>query len=444
MKGIPDLLKFRSASRSRLVRVKEKLLINFIALTAVFSVFYIGVSVVIDYKPGAFVMCLNFLLFITTLILFTKKILSYNAAANIYIANCAFIAILLCTYYSGGIFSPVISWFILIPVISLLLLGIGRSSKIWLGVAIALVILFGTLNNYGFQSPVEYDLKWKNFFFITCLVGLAAIVFIITMIFERAKELALLKLEQKNKEMTDSIHYARRIQTTILAKQEFIDSLFEKNFVIYKPKDIVSGDYYWAEETPTHNYIAVCDCTGHGVPGAFMSLLTSGLLSAAINEYNIHEPHEIFNFVRTKLIQNVSKDGAKDGMDGTILCVNKENGKVTYAGANSSPVLIKNNEIIKLPKCRMPVGLGEINAPFKSYDLDLEKGDMIYLYTDGLPDLFGGPKGKKLTTKQLHLLLKKVSSFDTTSQKQQLEKYIHEWKGDWEQIDDICMIGVAV
>jgi serine phosphatase RsbU (regulator of sigma subunit) len=424
--------------------VKERMLINFIALTAVFSIFYIAVSLFIEYRPGVLVMSVNFLVFVLNLFLFIKKRLSYIIAANMYIGNCAFIAIMLCSYYSGGLFSPVISWFILIPVISLLLLGKSKSSQVWLGIVMIVIMTFGIISKAGHIYPVEYNTGWKNFFYITCLVGLAAIVFLITLIFERAKEDALMRLAEKNKEITDSIHYAKRIQTTILAKQELIDTHFKNNFIIYKPKDIVSGDYYWSDETATHIYLAVCDCTGHGVPGAFMSLLTSTLLSEAINEYNIVEPHAIFNFVRDKLIQNVSKDGGKDGMDGIILCVDKADGRLTYAGANISPLVIKNNEIIKQPKCRMPVGLGEINTTFVSYDLNVEKGDMVYLYTDGLPDLFGGPRGKKLTTKQLHLLLKQISLLDISSQKEELEQFVHQWKGDWEQIDDICMVGLAV
>ena len=166
-------------------------------------------------------------------------------------------------------------------------------------------------------------------------------------------------VEEHQKETLDSIHYAKRIQTALLANQEHIDSHLSQNFVLFKPKDIVSGDFYWATEHNNKFYLAVCDCTGHGVPGAFMSLLNIGFLSEAIKEKNITDPGEIFNYVRKRLIISISSDGQQDGMDGILIRIDKKTNEITYSAANNEPVLVSNNQILELPKDKMPVGKGE-------------------------------------------------------------------------------------
>src|ERR1019366_10692015 len=147
------------------------------------------------------------------------------------------------------------------------------------------------------------------------------------------------------------------------------------------------------EEKTERFYLAICDSTGHGVPGAFMSLLNISFLNEAITEKNIKQPNEILNHARQRLIESVSQDGAQDGMDGILLCF--ENGKITYAAANNAPVIVRNNSIINLPYDKMPVGKGEVDISFTLYTIDTEKGDLLYFYTDGYADQFGGSRGKK-------------------------------------------------
>src|ERR1700741_639712 len=236
---------------------KKKLLMNFIAVTAGFSVFYILVSCLIGYAAGVIAMSINFTMFLINLVLLIKKTLSYKLSANIYIANCAFVAILVCTYFSGGLFSPVLPWFILVPTISLLVLGIGKNTFVWLAISVTLIVTFGVLSITGYRFPLAYDVSWTNFFATTCIAGLALIVYIVTMVFEKAKESALNKLAEKNKEITDSIHYAKKIQHALLAPKELIDEHLPHNFILFKPKDIVSGDFYWAREYHGSFYLAV-------------------------------------------------------------------------------------------------------------------------------------------------------------------------------------------
>ncbi len=251
-------------------------------------------------------------------------------------------------------------------------------------------------------------------------------------------------VEEHQKETLDSITYARRIQYALLAKDLLLKENLEKHFVLFKPKDIVSGDFYWATENNNKFYLAVCDSTGHGVPGAFMSLLNIGFLSEAIKEKGIDEPNEVLNYVRERLISSIGVDGQKDGMDCILLCINKTTKEITYSAANNAPVLISNNEIIDLDKNRMPVGKGERNDSFTLYQLDYSKGDMLYLYTDGYADQFGGPKGKKFKYKALNELLLKHSTLPMEEQRIKIETEFDNWKGDLEQVDDVCMIGIKL
>lgn len=272
---------------------------------------------------------------------------------------------------------------------------------------------------------------------------------------------AFTALREKNKEVVDSIYYARRIQNALLTSQDFFDkNLKQEYFIFYKPKDIVSGDFYWAtnvtgsllqvtgSEQITNNqelfYLAVCDSTGHGVPGAFMSLINIGFLSEAINEKNILSPEKIFNYSRKRLIENVNKEGQKDGFDGTLVCLekNKERFKIKYASANCKPIIVRNKNVIELENDRMPVGMSERKQDFNLFEFEPEPGDTLYLLTDGFADQFGGPKGKKYKYKPLQQFLASISDDGMAAQQQRLNIEFESWKGPLEQVDDVCIIGL--
>lgn len=261
---------------------------------------------------------------------------------------------------------------------------------------------------------------------------------------EKQKEL----VDEKQKEILDSIHYAKRIQNTLLAHKDFLNENLSNNFVLFKPKDIVSGDFYWATKAQANGeklfYLAVCDSTGHGVPGAFMSLLNIGFLSEAIKEKDIFEPHRVFNYVRKRLIESISKEEQKDGFDGILLCINKTTGKITYAAANNNPVIVSNNTVINLKADKMPVGKGERENSFTLFDLELLPNDTLYLFTDGYPDQFGGPKGKKFKYKQLEELLINNTHLPLNKQALLLENVFDNWKGNLEQIDDVLVVGLKL
>jgi serine phosphatase RsbU (regulator of sigma subunit)/Flp pilus assembly protein TadD len=275
-------------------------------------------------------------------------------------------------------------------------------------------------------------------------------------------------VEEKQKEILDSINYAKRIQDSLFDNFDHVKQFFNEAFLLNKPKDIVSGDFYWiSSKRITENkepgvkivkdyfFIAVCDSTGHGVPGGFMSLLNSAYLSEAINEKNILEPNMVFDYVRERLIQSISKNNQKDGFDGMLLRFEKlakfenENAgtssfSLSYSAAHNAPVLLHNGQQIEMEHDSMPVGYGERKNPFKPYHYPLSKNDVIYMYTDGYADQFGGPKGKKFKYRQLEEILLQNCELSMEEQKITLEKRFNEWRGSLEQVDDVCIIGIRL
>lgn len=257
-------------------------------------------------------------------------------------------------------------------------------------------------------------------------------------------------VEEHQRETIDSINYAKRIQYALLANKELLSKNLPDHFVLFKPKDIVSGDFYWATQHNNKFYLAVCDSTGHGVPGAFMCLLNMGFLSEAIKEKNISEPNEVLNYVRQRLIDSIGNDGQQDGMDAILICIDiglsvqNDSLIITYAAANNEPVLIRDNQIISLPKDKMPVGKGEKTDSFKLQTINCQKGDTLYLYTDGYADQFGGPKGKKFKYKPLNELLLSVNKESSIKQRDLLIEHFTDWKGNLEQVDDVCIIGIKI
>jgi serine phosphatase RsbU (regulator of sigma subunit) len=256
---------------------------------------------------------------------------------------------------------------------------------------------------------------------------------------ERTHELA-----EKNREIIDSINYAKRIQYALLAHENLLKENLPEYFVFFRPKDIVSGDFYWATEKEGKFYLAVCDSTGHGVPGAFMSLLNISFLNEGINEKNIHDPAAVLDHVRARLIENIAQEGARDGMDAILICLDPANRKLTFASANNSLVEVSDGLLHTHTTDKMPVGKGERDDRFTSQTTDMPRGKTIYLYTDGFADQFGGPKGKKFKYKQLNELLVAISGMDMQAQKQKLEDAFQNWREGFEQVDDVCIIGLKV
>jgi sigma-B regulation protein RsbU (phosphoserine phosphatase) len=274
---------------------------------------------------------------------------------------------------------------------------------------------------------------------------------------ESAKLLAIKNeiIEEKNKDIRDSINYAMRIQQAILPPLEKIDKVLNDYFILYNPKDIVSGDFYWhasVHTTPDNNepskeivVLAAVDCTGHGVPGALMSIIGSTILNQTIKNAKINTPADALVFLNQEINRNLNS--IKDGMDISFCSINIAELELQYAGANNPLYIIRNNQIIEIKADKKAIGGDTENAEIKTFtnhSIQLQKGDAIYLFTDGYADQFGGPKGKKFKYKQFQDLLIEINSNSMTEQKQLLQQHFEKWKGDLEQVDDILVIGVRV
>lgn len=257
-------------------------------------------------------------------------------------------------------------------------------------------------------------------------------------------------VEEKNKEITDSIIYASRIQNAMLTSEDYIKRWFNNEFVLFKPKDIVSGDFYWCyHDGSNKTYLVTADCTGHGVPGAMMSMLSINLLNEIICERNVTQPNEILNSLRREIIKSLnskdSKEEANDGLDCSIIVFNHDTLNMQYACANNSFYVIRNKKIINSYTDKMPIGKSpKEDVSFEVKEIQLEKGDLIITLTDGYADQFGGNKGKKYKYKQLEELLVANTELEMSEMKNSLNDSIELWKGSLEQVDDICIIGIKI
>jgi phosphoserine phosphatase RsbU/P len=263
-----------------------------------------------------------------------------------------------------------------------------------------------------------------------------------------------LALESKNREITDSIHYAKNIQNASIPSEERFRSHFADSFVLYKPKDIVSGDFYWVYERDEIVYYVTADCTGHGVPGGFMTMLGLSFLEEIVAGRNIQDPAAVLDLLRDKIINALNQSGdpgeSKDGMDITICRIDKRTRELTYASANNDLYVVStdpdsNTRVLNEYKAnRQPCGFYHDHKPFTAHTIRLQAGDCIYTFTDGYADQFGGPKGKKFRYKQLEELLAANAHLGFDEQKHLLNDTIENWRGSLEQIDDILVIGVKI
>ena len=264
-------------------------------------------------------------------------------------------------------------------------------------------------------------------------------------------------VEEKHKEITDSINYAGRIQRALLASKELLDEQLNDYFILFKPKDVVSGDFYWAAKLNDHHFILVtADSTGHGVPGAIMSILNISCLEKAVEVEKLSAPNEILHHTRTKIIETLkrdgSSDGGKDGMDGSLLSFDFKNNQLFCASAYNPVWIIRAKhtnqngyELIEIKGDKMPIGKHEKDhLPFTLHTIALKKGDVVYTLTDGYADQFGGERGKKFTTKRLQQLLLSIAHKPLAAQKQTLNEVFDSWKETLEQVDDVCLIAVLI
>jgi len=261
-------------------------------------------------------------------------------------------------------------------------------------------------------------------------------------------ELQRNEIEEINLSITDSIRYAKRIQDTILPSKEKINKTLKDSFVFYQPKDIVSGDFYWVEEVADNVIFSVVDCTGHGVPGAFVSLIASNALHKVVLEKQIIKPATIIseiNEIVTKLFES-SEEYIRDGMDMGICTWNKKNGSLQFAGAFNSLFIYSDNQLSEIKGNRESIGssIYQHEKNFNNHTINTKSGDMVFLSSDGFPDQFGGEKGKKLKWIGFKEVLKKIGSKSVKEQRLEVQTFFENWKGNLDQLDDVCVLGVRL
>ena len=259
-------------------------------------------------------------------------------------------------------------------------------------------------------------------------------------------------LEVKNKEITDSITYAKRIQNAILPSKKIVQSYLNNSFIFYQPKDIVAGDFYWMEEMNGKILFAACDCTGHGVPGAMVSVVCNNGLNRSVREYGFTEPGKILDKTRELIVAEFEKsdENVNDGMDAALCCLRRIEGESTqilqYAGAHNPLWIIRNgaDDIEEIKADKQPIGKYDNPQPYTTHQISLNQGDTIYIFSDGYADQFGGDKGKKLKSKNFKNLILSIRNKDMDQQRVAIAEAFEEWRGEFEQLDDVCVIGVKV
>lgn len=280
-------------------------------------------------------------------------------------------------------------------------------------------------------------------------------------------DLAYDQLSEKNREIIDSIHYAKKIQTALLKEQEHVSKHLPEHFILFKPKDIVSGDFYWSYERDGFWYLAAADCTGHGVPGAFLTMLGTAFLNEIVSSLTLPSPAHILDELRVKFVKELSQSGKseqninllKDGMDISLLRLELGSRNVEWAGANNGLCIFRNEngndpslgfEPIAgvhgayVQPDKQPIGLYHKTTAFTNHRISLLPGDTVYLFTDGYADQFGGPQGKKLKFRTLQAYLAAQQSESLTDQKKFFNTKFDEWRGQLEQVDDVTLIGLRV
>lgn len=288
---------------------------------------------------------------------------------------------------------------------------------------------------------------YTNFLFIIILIFLGVYQFkLLNKKYSEKVESQKYSLQEKNKEITDSIHYAGNIQKALLPKETEFKNVCSDYFLFFQPKDIVSGDFYWIHEKENLIIWATGDCTGHGVPGGFMTMLGLSFLDEIAINNNFKGTSEILNQLREKIIsalkQNAKFGDSKDGMDLSLCIINRSRNELCFSGANNGLIILRNNEIIELTADKQPCGFFEKQNPFTEQKIKIEKNDWIISYTDGFADQFGGAKGKKVKYRKMLEVVQSNSSKEGEKIKENLKTFFNDWKGSLEQVDDVCIMGL--
>lgn len=393
-----------------------------------------------------------------------KKFGNRNLLANIFLLIIYF-GLHDTYYYAGGLYSVDLIWYVIVMPTWATMATNKFTGIFWTLLSLAFVAFLGYAEMNHWVNFKEMGSKITPFVMVFNLFMSGFLIMSFSYVYETNNEKnnkeisgALeeikeknLQLESKNEEIISSINYAQRIQYAILPPAEAIHRTIPESFVFFKPKDIVSGDFYWFYEIEPDNYLIVCaDCTGHGVPGAFMTVLGSSIISQIVIDNKCTSPSEILKELDERLTraikqQNGNDQNIKDGMDISILNVNQKEKRFSVAAAKRPVYWFNQHQLTEIPGSKHTIGghqRGEKN--FEETVADFKEGDMIYLFTDGLPDQFGGPLAKKFMIKKFRELLSRIHTLPVVQQIDGLEKNILAWMEKNEQTDDMLVIGIQL
>jgi serine phosphatase RsbU (regulator of sigma subunit) len=312
---------------------------------------------------------------------------------------------------------------------------------VWIGIILFFVSIIGLA-----LFPPADTFPFAMWIFMINLFTVLITIVVVVYLFKKESDESRMKIKEKNREILDSINYAKRIQNAILPSESLLKSKLKDYFIFYSPKDIVAGDFYFMEEIDGKLLLAAADCTGHGVPGALVSLVCYNALNKAVVENKQTDPAKILDMTKKYVAEHFSKnnENVKDGMDITIISLNYKTKEISWAGANNPLWYVQNGELKIMRPDKQPVGYTEITNPFSSHTAQLAANDCFYLFTDGLADQFGGTRGKKFMYKPFKELLLSHADLPMFEQSRVIQNTLKNWKGNLEQVDDILVIGVRV
>ncbi len=473
---------------------KEKisLLINFLKVLPYFAGFYAVVCYAIDFKEGMFVMVINFTVQVINYLLYKRNIISYRTSSNLHLSNCLF-AVVSCAYFTGGLLSPSTVLIATVPVVSLLLTGAKIDTMIWVAMSFLSILVFTILFYNGHQFPQNYDPVYEGYYFAICWGGIIFLNYIIGFLFEKAKGQALevvriqnqdleeqqdeiaasneellqqkeelaatvevvqdknKLIEKQSEDVRSSIVYASRIQNALLPHNARLDNYFKDDYFIFnKPRDIVSGDFYWCEKLEDYTILVVADCTGHGVPGAFMSMLGATSLNSVVFQEGVFRADKILNLLHDYIYKSLQQErgGSSDGMDVSVLVIYDSIPIAEYAGAMNPLYYIQDGEFNQIKGDPKPIGSDYYgkDREYTKHIIDTSKPTTFYMASDGFQDQFGGKENRKYMKKRFKNLLHTISDKSMEEQKRTLSSELREWigAGTDNQIDDIMVVGVKV
>ena len=460
---------------------KQKGIMFFNVAMRIYFLFLLVLSAIMFFAKGLMIIPISFLLGLPiiafSLFLNSKGKVNFSALLIAIIFPIYFITLSIISKLNGEgteFFFYIFPRFgiIVITLISFIVLRFSNLKKAFVGILIGVLtfLLFDEIHKLFNLSIYHVHFELSDLKYVIYIIGALFLLFILISTFLQKINLQYEnlvvsqkeKIEKTHKQISESIDYAQRLQQSLLPEKEILGKYLDDFFVLFEPKDKVSGDFYWWTHTNNHTIIPAADCTGHGVPGAFMSMLGMSLLREIVQKEQIINSGEILNKLRAEVIKALKQKGNsgenKDGMDMSIVSINHQTNIIQYSGAHNSMYVVTNNKrkfedfvsdkalsgFYEIRSDKMPIAIYDKMYDFTTHDIQLEKGDKLYLFSDGYADQFGGPKGKKFKYKAFKKLIFINADKAFSEQKIILHSTFNKWKGEAEQIDDMLILGLKI